>query len=182
MSRRPSARRRAASVAPEPQVRDGSADQAARRSAGHPGLLDATTVTGVRIDKWLWAARFFKTRSLAAEAVEGGRVRLQGDRPKSARQVRLGDLLEVRTPAGIWQVRVTGLADRRGPASVAQGLYAEDPDSRAARERLAELRRSEALIRPWKGRPTKRERRAMVRFRPVLDAPGWPEEDEGGSG
>ena len=132
---------------------------------GHPGLLpDDTPGAAVRLDKWLWAARFFKTRSLATEAVEAGRVRFHGDRPKPSRPVRVGDTLEVRCEGGIFQVAVIGLADRRGPASLAQALYREDPDSRSVREELAARRRAEALIRPWKGRPTKRERRALVKF------------------
>jgi ribosome-associated heat shock protein Hsp15 len=144
----------------------------APRSAGHPGLhLAAEPGIGVRLDKWLWAARFFKTRSLATDAVEGGRVRIHGDRPKPSKPVRVGDTLEVRTEAGIFQIMVIGLADRRGPASLAQALYREDADSRRVREELAARRRSEALIRPWKGRPTKRERRALVRFRRVDQGP-----------
>jgi len=136
------------------------------RSKGHPGVRDAdAAAAGVRLDKWLWAARFFKTRSLATDAVEAGRVRMAGDRPKPAKAVRIGDQLEVRTEAGIFQIEILALADRRGPASLAQSLYREDPDSRRVREELAARRRSEAFIRPWKGRPTKRERRAMVRFR-----------------
>jgi ribosome-associated heat shock protein Hsp15 len=132
---------------------------------GHPGLLaEDVPGAGVRLDKWLWAARFFKTRSLATEAVEAGRVRFHGDRPKPSRPVRIGDTLEVRCAGGIFQVAVIGLAERRGPASLAQALYREDPDSRRVREELAARRRAEALIRPWKGRPTKRERRALVKF------------------
>lgn len=136
----------------------------APRGRGHPGMHSGEDGNAVRLDKWLWAARFFKTRSLATEAIEAGRVRIQGERPKPAKLVRVGDALEVRTPAGIFQLVVTGLADRRGPASLAQALYREDEDSRRVREELAARRRQEQLIRPWKGRPTKRERRAMLRF------------------
>ena len=163
MSKRPSARRQDSAAA-----RRAEQTQPRQRAAGHPGLQESEGPgAGVRLDKWLWAARFFKTRSQAGEAVEAGKVRVHGDRPKASRPVRVGDLLEVRTLAGLFQVRVTGLADRRGPASLAQAMYQEDADSRAARERLAAHRRAEALIRPWKGRPTKRERRVMLRFEPV---------------
>ena len=96
--------------------------------------------------------------------MEAGRVRLNGERPKPAKAVRAEDQLEVRLPAGTFLVRVLALADRRGPASLAQALYSEDPDSRRAREALAAHRRAEQMIRPWKGRPTKRERRALIRF------------------
>ena len=144
------------------------ADTPAPRTSGHPGLQPVTDGNaGIRLDKWLWAARFFKTRSLATEAVEGGKIRIRGDRPKPAKAVRIGDEIEVRTLAGIFQIVVTGLADRRGPSSLAQALYEENEDSRRVRLELAERRRSEALIRPWKGRPTKRERRALVRFNQV---------------
>ena len=151
-----------------PRAGDTEGDGGARRAPGHPGLQpDGDRNGSVRLDKWLWAARFFKTRSLATEAVEAGRVRMQGDRPKPAKLVRVGDALEVRTLTGIFQLTVTGLADRRGPASVAQAMYREDADSRRVREELAALRRAEALMRPWKGRPTKRERRALLRFTQV---------------
>jgi ribosome-associated heat shock protein Hsp15 len=137
-------------------------------SRGHPGVRHADDpAAGVRLDKWLWAARFFKTRSLATDAVEAGRIRLHGDRAKPAKPVRVGDALEVRTEAGIFLITVSALADRRGPASLAQTLYCEDPDSRRVREEIAARRRAEQLIRPWKGRPTKRERRIMLRFTPV---------------
>ena len=140
---------------------------------GHPGLLtNDDPGAGVRLDKWLWAARFFKTRSLATEAVDAGRVRFQGDRPKPSKPVRIGDALEVRSEGGIFQIVVIGLADRRGPATLAQALYREDPDSRKVREELAARRREEAFIRPWKGRPTKRERRALVRFTRVSGQAG----------
>lgn len=136
------------------------------------------TGSGVRLDKWLWAARFFKTRSLATEAIEAGRVRVQGDRPKPSKALRIGEALEVRTPAGIFQLIVTALADRRGPASLAQTLYREDADSRRVREELQALRRQEQLIRPWKGRPTKRERRALLRFTRVDGIPMFPDDDD----
>ena len=121
----------------------------------------------IRLDKWLWAARFFKTRSLAAEAIGGGKITLNGDRAKPAKPVKLGD--EVRVQLGPFQhvVIVRGLSERRGPASVAQTMYEETEASRAARARLAEqLRMAPAgLVYEEKGRPTKRDRREISRFR-----------------
>lgn len=118
----------------------------------------------VRIDKWLWAARFFKTRSLATQAVESGRVRLADERIKPARNVKPGDSLRIDNEGGRFDVIVTGLADKRGPASVAQGLYQETADSVARREAASEERRlfhEPALA--IKGRPTKRDRRLLDR-------------------
>jgi ribosome-associated heat shock protein Hsp15 len=121
----------------------------------------------VRLDKWLWAARFFKTRSLAAEAIGGGKVSVNGDRVKPPKAVKIGD--EVRVQIGQFQhiVIVRDLSERRGPASVAQTLYEETDDSRAARAKLAEqLKMAPApLVYEEKGRPTKRDRREISRFR-----------------
>ena len=118
----------------------------------------------VRLDKWLWAARFFKTRSLAAQAIDAGRVRLNGVEVKPARDVRLDDLLEIRTPGAEFEVRVRGLSDVRGSAGVAQTLYAETEASMQRRASAAEARRfyrePGAAI---KGRPSKRDRRAIDR-------------------
>ncbi len=120
----------------------------------------------VRIDKWLWAARFFKTRSLAAEAVERGRVKIHGERCKPSRGVRIGDLLDIDNGSTEWQVRVAGLSGQRGPATVARQLYAETDDSVRRRDEHAEKRRlfsepGESL----RGRPTKRDRRQLDRSR-----------------
>ncbi|HEX8957454.1 MAG TPA: RNA-binding S4 domain-containing protein [Burkholderiaceae bacterium] len=116
----------------------------------------------VRIDKWLWAARFFKTRSMAAHAVENGRVRLDGERVKPARAVKSGMLLDVDNGSTRWEVKVLALAEVRGSAAVAQTLYAETEQSIAKRQMLAEDRRffhePGAAI---KGRPTKRDRRQI---------------------
>ena len=116
----------------------------------------------VRIDKWLWAARFFKTRSLATQAVENGRVRLDGERVKPARAVKPGMLLDVDNGSTRWEVQVLALAEVRGSAAVAQTLYAETDESIAKRQMLAEDRRffhePGAAI---KGRPTKRDRRQI---------------------
>jgi ribosome-associated heat shock protein Hsp15 len=121
----------------------------------------------VRIDKWLWAARFFKTRSLASEAVAGGKVEVNGERVKPAKLVRMGDEVRCRQGPYEYVLLVTGLAERRGTASAAAALYQERPESRAARERVAEQLRLGASAWSYeeKGRPTKRDRRELERFR-----------------
>ena len=122
--------------------------------------------TPVRVDKWLWAARFFKTRSLATEAVDGGKVHVNGDRAKPAKLVRPGD--EVRLRLGPYEhlLRVEGTAERRGPATVAARLYSETAESRTARERLHwQLTKAAPALDAEKGRPTKRDRRDLERFR-----------------
>jgi ribosome-associated heat shock protein Hsp15 len=120
----------------------------------------------VRIDKWLWAARFFKTRTLAAAAVDNGRVRIDRERVKPARNVRCGELLQIDNGATEWEVMVRGLADKRGSAAVAQSLYAETEQSLQKRQRQAEQRK---LFREpsmeIKGRPTKRDRRMLDKTR-----------------
>ena len=118
----------------------------------------------MRIDKWLWAARFFKTRGLAQDALEGGRVQVEGERVKTARMLRVGERVFVRTGEVERTVVVQELSEQRGPASVAQRLYAETPASVAAREADRERRRlfSEPA-RAIEGRPTKRDRRAIDR-------------------
>jgi len=117
----------------------------------------------VRIDKWLWAARFYKTRSLATEAVTGGKVEVNGERAKPARPVRVGDEVVVRQPPFQWQLTVRGLAQRRGPARVAQALYEETVESRAERARLQEQLRvvQPLFVYEEKGRPTKKDRRMI---------------------
>ncbi|WP_206951220.1 RNA-binding S4 domain-containing protein [Trinickia acidisoli] len=115
-----------------------------------------------RVDKWLWAARFFKTRSLAADAVEKGRVRIAGATVKPAKDVRVGDLVAVEIERIVWEVRVLGICEVRGPASVAQTLYAETPDSQAKRAVEAERRRTyREPAAALQGRPTKRDRRVI---------------------
>lgn len=121
---------------------------------------------GVRIDKWLWAARFFKTRSLASEAAVGGKVEINGERAKPAKTVRVGD--EVRLRLGVFEhvLTVRGLAERRGAASVAQALYEETPESAAARAKMAERMRYEAVaLVADAGRPSKKDRRDIRRAR-----------------
>ncbi|ATQ73972.1 RNA-binding protein S4 [Massilia violaceinigra] len=116
----------------------------------------------VRIDKWLWAARFFKTRSLATDAVDTGKVRLDGERIKPARTVKLDDKLTIDNGAETWEVRVMGISDVRGGAPVARTLYEETEESVSKRENDLEARK---LYREpgttIKGRPTKRDRRAI---------------------
>lgn len=120
----------------------------------------------MRIDKWLWAARFFKTRALAQQAIERGRIRRAGECVKAAREVKPGDRLEVAVGELRWEVVVQRLSERRGPASEARTLYEETEASRLGRERLlAERRLSVEPSRALHGRPTKRDRRVLERFR-----------------
>jgi ribosome-associated heat shock protein Hsp15 len=120
----------------------------------------------VRLDKWLWAARFFKTRALAAEAVEGGKVQVNGDRPKRARSLQVRDEIRIRLGSYEHIVMVRALSDRRGPASQAAELYDETDASRKAREALAvQLKSLHALFGPEKGRPTKKDRREIERLK-----------------
>src|SRR5689334_6317507 len=119
----------------------------------------------VRLDKWLWAARFFKTRSLATEAVNGGKIELNGLRPKPSKDVKVGDQLRVRLGPFIHEITVRALSERRGPASMAALLFEESPDSVAARERLREQHRLAPVAQyEDRGRPTKKDRRAMSAF------------------
>ncbi|MEX3526175.1 MAG: RNA-binding S4 domain-containing protein [Burkholderia sp.] len=118
--------------------------------------------TKLRIDKWLWAARFFKTRSLAADVVEKGRVRIGGATVKPSQDVRVGDRVEITIETVVWELDVLGICDTRGPASIAQTLYAETGEGRA--KRLAELERRRHYREPaaeLHGRPTKRDRRII---------------------
>lgn len=120
----------------------------------------------VRLDKWLWAARFFKTRAMATEAIEGGHVHLNGDKVKPARPVRLGDALRIQAAHGEFEIKVLGLADKRGPAEVARTLYEETPESMEKRARAAE----DKMLAPQfdhpdvRGRPTKKWRRQLHFF------------------
>lgn len=120
----------------------------------------------LRIDKWLWAARFFKTRSLAARACELGRVESNGQPAKPAREVHPGDILQIKTEAGVFQVEVLLLSEIRGPAPVAQNLYRETDASRELRRKLAEERKAAPHFEPLPGaRPSKRDRRQLGRLR-----------------
>jgi ribosome-associated heat shock protein Hsp15 len=118
-----------------------------------------------RVDKWLWAARFYKTRSAAQQAIEGGKVKLNGERTKPAKDVKPGDELMICIGAYEWSIKVIGLSAQRGPAPVARLLYEETEESRARRAREAEKRRRfQEPAAELKGRPTKRDRRDLDRF------------------
>jgi ribosome-associated heat shock protein Hsp15 len=118
------------------------------------------------MDKWLWAARFFKTRALAARACELGRIQSNGQGAKAAREVRAGDLLRVKTDGGEFEAEVLGLSEMRGPAAVAQTLYRETEASRELRIKLAEERKAMPHFEPSRaGKPSKRNRREIDRFR-----------------
>jgi ribosome-associated heat shock protein Hsp15 len=120
----------------------------------------------MRVDKWLWAARFFKTRSLAARACELGRITCNGQPVKAAREIRAGDLLQVKNDGGDFQVEVVLLSEIRGPAPVAQALYRETEASRELRLKLAQERKAMPYFEPSReGRPSKRNRRELDRFR-----------------
>ena len=119
----------------------------------------------LRIDKWLWAARFFKTRSLATDAVEKGRVRIGGASVKPAKDVRVGDLVEIEIERIVWQIQVLGVCDVRGPASVAQTLYVETEQGKQKRQQENERRKTyREPAAELHGRPTKRDRRVIDKF------------------
>jgi ribosome-associated heat shock protein Hsp15 len=123
-------------------------------------------MAGLRIDKWLWAARFFKTRSIAARACELGRIESNGQTAKAAREVRVGDMLRVKNDSGEFHVEVLGLSEMRGPAPVAQTLYRETEESRVARLKLAEERKAMPHFDTFReGKPSKRDRRKIDRLR-----------------
>ncbi len=123
-------------------------------------------MTSVRMDKWLWAARFFKTRSLAARACELGRIQSNGQPAKAAREVRIGDMLRVTNDGGDFQIEVHLLSEVRGPASVAQTLYRETEASRDLRLKVAAERKAmKQFEEPPAGRPSKRDRRKIIQFR-----------------
>lgn len=127
---------------------------------------DGAPLREVRLDKWLWAARFYKTRALAAEAVDGGKVDVNGDRPKRSRALRVGDRLSIRLGPGEHVVVVRALSERRGPASIAVTLYAEEPESIARRERVAEQHRLAAVAFSYgEGKPSKKQRREIRKLK-----------------
>jgi len=131
---------------------------------------DVPRAEGQRIDKWLWAARFFKTRSNAAAAVSGGKVQVDGERVKPARRLRAGARVRIRRGPVEWEVVVRALSAQRRPASEAATLYEETPESAAARAERAERRRRDPdERRRGLGRPTKRERRQIERLRGAGD-------------
>ncbi len=123
-------------------------------------------MTGVRMDKWLWAARFFKTRSLSAKACELGRIESNGQPAKPSREVHIGDLLEVKNPSGAFQVEVLGLSEMRGPAPIARTLYRETEASQELRLKLAEERKAMPHFEGSReGKPSKRDRRQLGKLR-----------------
>lgn len=127
--------------------------------------MSEKTSTGVRLDKWLWAARFYKTRSLATQEIDKGRVQVNGQVAKPARELKPGDLLEIRQAAqSARTIKVVALSHVRGPAPVAQALYEETPESAARREEQARQRREtpEPALAIEQGRPTKRDRRKLA--------------------
>jgi ribosome-associated heat shock protein Hsp15 len=120
----------------------------------------------VRLDIWLWAARFFKTRSLAAEAVDGGRVDVNGERAKRSKPVRVGDRVGIRLGPYHHDLTVTGTAERRGPATVAATLYQERPESKTARQATADrLKLQNPIFFEGEGRPTKKQRREIDKWK-----------------
>jgi len=121
-----------------------------------------TSIQGLRIDKWLWCARFFKSRSLAQQAVEGGHVQVNGERAKASRQVKVGDRLRITRERERFEVEVIGIPERRGPATEARTHYAESAESEAARAAVREFNRLTAPVAS--GRPDKRERRDLLKF------------------
>ncbi len=122
--------------------------------------------TRIRLDRWLWAARLFKTRALAAAAIAGGKVEVNGARAKRAKLLQVGDRLRVRRGPFDYHLTVRGLSERRGPPAEAAALYGEAPEGKRARERLAEqLRTAPSPAYRGKGRPTKKERREIERLR-----------------
>lgn len=140
-------------------------DRTACMANDHPLLADADEPSRVRLDKWLWAARFFKTRALAVEAVVGGKVHVSGQRSKPSRAVHLGEILRIQRDLDEYLVTVKALSDRRGPAKEAALLYEEMAESRQRREELSAQRCLQSSIFPAPaGRPTKQDRRRIVRF------------------
>jgi ribosome-associated heat shock protein Hsp15 len=128
-------------------------------------------MAGVRIDKWLWAARFFKTRSLAARACELGRISWNGHEAKPSHDVHVGDLLHIKNESGDFQAEVLLLSETRGPAAVAQTLYRETETSRQLRQKLAEERKATPRFEGSReGRPSKRDRRRLDRLRGRFDS------------
>ncbi|MGD0681313.1 MAG: RNA-binding S4 domain-containing protein [Terracidiphilus sp.] len=129
-------------------------------------MYDNNLMDSLRIDKWLWAARFFKTRALASKACDMGRILSNGHEAKPSREVRVGDKLEVKNEGGDFQIEVLGLSQMRGPAAVAQTLYRESEASKEARAKAAAERKAMQQFAPLpERRPTKRDRRRIIQFR-----------------
>jgi ribosome-associated heat shock protein Hsp15 len=135
-----------------------------------PYLGENKSMTGVRIDKWLWAARFFKTRALAAKACELGRIQSNHQPPKPAREIKVGDMLHIKTEGEEFEIEVLQLSEIRGPASVAQTLYRETETSKELRQKAKEERKVMRNYSPAPaGRPSKRDRRRIIQFRSQRD-------------
>ena len=129
-------------------------------------MTPVSTIMSVRIDKWLWAARFFKTRALASKACDLGRIHSNEIQAKPARDVHVGDMLRIRNEGGEFHVQVLALSETRGPATVAQALYDETEASKEARLKLAAERKAMQQFAPLPDRrPTKRDRRRIIQFR-----------------
>lgn len=122
-------------------------------------------MSSVRMDIWLWAARFFKTRAVAKRACELGRIQSNGNAAKPAREVRVGDMLRVSNDSGEFEIEVLQLSEMRGPAAVAQTLYRETEASREARAKAAEERKAMPRLDASPGKPSKRDRRRIIQFR-----------------
>lgn len=139
------------------------------QDGGGPVTSDEGRAAGaaaVRLDIWLWTARFFKTRSLAAEAIDGGRIDVNGDRAKRSKSIKVGDRIEIRSGPYRHDLEVTGLVARRGSATVAATLYRETPESQAARRETADrLKLQNPIFFEGAGRPTKKQRRAIDKWR-----------------
>jgi ribosome-associated heat shock protein Hsp15 len=128
--------------------------------------MGTSIMTGVRMDTWLWAARFFKTRTLAKRACELGRIQSNGHPAKAAREVRVGDRLRVTNEGGVFELEVLLLSETRGPATLAQALYRETEASRELRQKLTDERKAMQRFETLpEGRPSKRDRREIIRFR-----------------
>ena len=128
--------------------------------------MTADPIDSVRLDKWLWAARFYKTRTLAVEAIEGGKVEVNDDKAKRAKAIRVGDRVRLRLGPYEWRLVVRGLSERRGPAKEAQLLYEEEAEGKLLREKhAAQLKVANQAFPPEKGRPTKKDRRDLERWR-----------------
>ncbi len=137
-------------------------------------------VDRVRIDKWLWAARFFKTRSLATDAISKNRIRIDGQRIKPSRMVLVGDVVQIEKTPYEFVVTVLALNDQRRPAVEAQELYEETAESRLARQRLSDRLRSDRTVHAGlagDGRPSKKQRRQIIRFQNQNDPPGSEPDD-----
>lgn len=145
------------------QQKNGRDSKAAKAIPGKAEQSAGQLSEALRFDKWLFFARFFKTRSLAQEAIDGGRVQIGGEKVKPSRQVRIGDEVHLRKPPYDFQFKVLGLADHRGPAPEAERMYAESLESIAARQVLsAQMRDMPEPV--FKGRPTKKDRRSLETF------------------